>query len=167
MSAVDDIAAVVLDEVGVMETMKLQKLLYYSQAWHLAIFGTEAFHEELQAWAQGPVVYDVWDRHRNQRYVRVWPRGKREGRCGREYCVGSVTVDLAARKAASMGRASCCEVRARELERARDEVQAVLRAVNGKGTILGLDVVGWAALGGEVGERFCAVFEHLHPDYGD
>lgn len=36
--------------------LKLQKLLYYCQAWHLAIFETPLFSEEIEAWAHGPVV---------------------------------------------------------------------------------------------------------------
>ena len=35
--------------------MKLQKLLYYAQAWHLAWEGKALFEERLEAWAQGPV----------------------------------------------------------------------------------------------------------------
>ena len=36
--------------------LKLQKLLYYTQAWHLAIFKEPIFDEEIEAWAHGPVI---------------------------------------------------------------------------------------------------------------
>ena len=36
--------------------LKLQKLLYYSQGAHLALFGKRLFPEEIQAWEHGPVV---------------------------------------------------------------------------------------------------------------
>jgi uncharacterized phage-associated protein len=36
--------------------LKLQKLLYYAQGFHLAIYGTELFPEEIEAWEYGPVV---------------------------------------------------------------------------------------------------------------
>ena len=36
--------------------LKLQKLVYYAQAWHLAIHGTSLFEEDFQAWVHGPVV---------------------------------------------------------------------------------------------------------------
>lgn len=36
-------------------TMKLQKLLYLSQGWHLAITGSPLFAEEFEAWPSGPV----------------------------------------------------------------------------------------------------------------
>lgn len=42
--------------------LKLQKLLYYCQAWHLAIFDEELFEEEIQAWAHGPVIPSQYNR---------------------------------------------------------------------------------------------------------
>ncbi len=36
--------------------LKLQKLLYYCQAWHLTIFGNVLFDEKIEAWAHGPVI---------------------------------------------------------------------------------------------------------------
>jgi uncharacterized phage-associated protein len=35
---------------------KLQKLLYYAQAWSLALNGKPIFSEEIEAWIHGPVV---------------------------------------------------------------------------------------------------------------
>jgi uncharacterized phage-associated protein len=40
--------------------VKLHKLLYYVQGWHLATTGDPLFREPIQAWANGPVVADVW-----------------------------------------------------------------------------------------------------------
>lgn len=40
--------------------LKLQKLLYYAQGQHLAVYGTPLFDEEIQAWAHGPVVPSVY-----------------------------------------------------------------------------------------------------------
>ena len=42
--------------------LKLQVLLYFSEAWSLAAFDRELFDEEIQGWEHGPVVYSVWDR---------------------------------------------------------------------------------------------------------
>lgn len=47
--------------------LKLQKLLYYVQGWHLALLGKPAFDEPLQAWVHGPVqpgVYHEFKRYR-------------------------------------------------------------------------------------------------------
>jgi uncharacterized phage-associated protein len=42
--------------------LKLQKILYYCQAWHLTIFDKELFSENIQAWAHGPVVPSQYKR---------------------------------------------------------------------------------------------------------
>jgi uncharacterized phage-associated protein len=40
--------------------LRLQKLLYYAQSWHLAAFGAPLFAERIEAWKLGPVVRDVY-----------------------------------------------------------------------------------------------------------
>src|SRR5258708_34160936 len=45
--------------------LKLQKLLYYSQAWHLALLKTPLFEEEIEAWVHGPVVPQVFRYYRD------------------------------------------------------------------------------------------------------
>ncbi|HEX8391454.1 MAG TPA: type II toxin-antitoxin system antitoxin SocA domain-containing protein [Longimicrobium sp.] len=55
--------------------MKLQKLVYYSQAWSLVWDDRALFHEPIQAWANGPVVRELYARHRGQFDVREWPYG--------------------------------------------------------------------------------------------
>ena len=42
--------------------IKLQALLYYCEAWSLAVFDRELFAEEIQGWDHGPVVHSVWDK---------------------------------------------------------------------------------------------------------
>lgn len=42
--------------------LKLQKLLYYCQAWHLAFYERPQFDEKFQAWIHGPVSRRVFDR---------------------------------------------------------------------------------------------------------
>lgn len=39
---------------------KLQKLLYYSQAWYLVLKDKPLFSEEIEAWVHGPTVRDVY-----------------------------------------------------------------------------------------------------------
>ena len=43
--------------------LKLQKLLYYQQGFHLAFFGTPLFAEDVEAWMYGPVVPVVYDEY--------------------------------------------------------------------------------------------------------
>lgn len=40
--------------------LKLQKLVYYAQAWSLALLGRPLFHEDVQAWTHGPVAPSLW-----------------------------------------------------------------------------------------------------------
>ena len=40
--------------------LRLQKLLYYVQAWHLAARNKPLFGERIEAWTNGPVVKDVY-----------------------------------------------------------------------------------------------------------
>ena len=44
--------------------MKLQKLLYYFQGFHLAVFNDILFEERIEAWEHGPVVPKVWKKLR-------------------------------------------------------------------------------------------------------
>lgn len=46
--------------------MKLQKLVYYSRAWSLVWDEAELFQEEIQAWANGPVVPVLYWEHQGQ-----------------------------------------------------------------------------------------------------
>lgn len=42
-------------EGGSLSHLKLQKLVYYAQAWHLALKGTPLFDGKFEAWVHGPV----------------------------------------------------------------------------------------------------------------
>lgn len=44
--------------------LKLQKLVYYAQAWHLALHGEPLFSEDFQAWVHGPVVPDLYHNYK-------------------------------------------------------------------------------------------------------
>ncbi|WP_242304825.1 Panacea domain-containing protein [Bacillus cereus group sp. BfR-BA-01350] len=48
--------------------LKLQKLLYYAQGFHLAILGRPLFEEEIQAWLHGPVVPEVYNEYKGFTY---------------------------------------------------------------------------------------------------
>ena len=45
--------------------LKLQKLVYYAQAWTLALLGHPLIEEEFEAWAHGPCVPSLWERFRH------------------------------------------------------------------------------------------------------
>lgn len=62
-----DIANKILAKASIFEydepisNMKLQKLLYYQQGFHLAYFEAPLFDEEIEAWMYGPVVPSVYN----------------------------------------------------------------------------------------------------------
>src|SRR4051812_1622007 len=64
-----DVAEYILRKQGPMTATKLQKLCYYSQAWHLVWEETPLFNERIQAWANGPVSPALYYRHRLQYMV--------------------------------------------------------------------------------------------------
>ena len=61
-----DIAHKILNKATLTEyeepisNLKLQKLLYYMQGYHLAYFDSPLFEEEIEAWMYGPVVPSVY-----------------------------------------------------------------------------------------------------------
>lgn len=66
MAAVFDVAKYILEKKGQMTAMKLQKLVYYSQAWSLVWDERPLFPECIQAWANGPVCPDLYQMHRGK-----------------------------------------------------------------------------------------------------
>jgi uncharacterized phage-associated protein len=46
--------------------LKLQKLIYYSEGWHLAYFERPLIDEDFEAWVHGPVVRSLWDYYKNK-----------------------------------------------------------------------------------------------------
>jgi len=64
MTTVFDVADYVLKAVESTTSMKLQKLVYYSQAWSLAWDDTPLFDEDFQAWANGPVCVELFRKHK-------------------------------------------------------------------------------------------------------
>ncbi|MBI1189152.1 MAG: DUF4065 domain-containing protein [Tepidisphaera sp.] len=71
MATVFDVAEYVLQKRGEMTAMKLQKLIYYCQAWSLVWDEEPLFSETIQAWANGPVVRALYEKHRGKFKVRA------------------------------------------------------------------------------------------------
>jgi uncharacterized phage-associated protein len=60
-----DVSKSILHTIGdEISTMKLQKLCYYCQAWHLAWYGKSLFPEDFERWDNGPVCRELFDLHR-------------------------------------------------------------------------------------------------------
>jgi len=60
---VRDVGQYILEKQGGMTTWKLQKLVYYCQAWSLVWDDEPLFPDDIEAWANGPVVRKLYDIH--------------------------------------------------------------------------------------------------------
>ncbi|PSR28652.1 MAG: hypothetical protein C7B46_18995 [Sulfobacillus benefaciens] len=63
MATVFDVAHYILERLGSMSAMKLQKFVYYAQAWSLVWDERPLFEEDIEAWPNGPVVPDLYRIH--------------------------------------------------------------------------------------------------------
>ena len=51
--------------------LKLQKLVYFAQGFHLAIYGKPLFKNDIEAWAHGPVVSDLYHCYKKYGYGAI------------------------------------------------------------------------------------------------
>lgn len=63
---VSDVASYILHKTSPLSAMKLQKLVYYSQAWSLVWDDKPLFDECIEAWANGPVAPSLYQLHRGK-----------------------------------------------------------------------------------------------------
>jgi len=55
------LAEYIAQKTGSMSHLKLQKLLFYVEAYHLAYFGESIINDEFEAWVHGPVSRKVYN----------------------------------------------------------------------------------------------------------
>lgn len=51
--------------------LKLQKLVYYAQAWFLALYDRPLFQERIEAWIHGPVQPELYRRFKHNSYLPI------------------------------------------------------------------------------------------------
>ncbi len=64
MSTALDVACYVLDKTGSMTAMKLEKIVYYCQAWSLVWDNSPLFADRIEAWKNGPVIPILFEKHK-------------------------------------------------------------------------------------------------------
>ncbi|MBV9110565.1 MAG: SocA family protein [Gemmatimonadetes bacterium] len=79
-----DVAAWFLNEIDrdagdSITNLKLQKLVYYAQAWSLALLNRPLFGDVVEAWAHGPVVESVYQEYKRYGFDTL-PRSRRRPR---------------------------------------------------------------------------------------
>lgn len=78
MASVFDVAnyflsRVEVDSGSIITHLKLQKLCYYAQAWHLVFENKPMFREQFQAWAHGPVCPDLFTEYKEYGWQPIPP----------------------------------------------------------------------------------------------
>lgn len=66
MVSVFDVVAFILNKIHRTTAMKLQKLVYYCQAWSLVWDEQPLFKERIEAWVSGPVVRELYKWHKGR-----------------------------------------------------------------------------------------------------
>ena len=84
MASAHDVAKYILEHQGSISTWKLQKLVYYTQAWNLVWAEKPLFQDRIEAWANGPVVPALYSQHRGQFSVSKWRKGDTDKLTDRE-----------------------------------------------------------------------------------
>ncbi len=75
MASAFDVAAYILDLLGSLPAMKLHKLVYYCQAWHLVWDGAPLFPDKIEAWANGVVIPTLYYSHQGIFQITTVSRG--------------------------------------------------------------------------------------------
>ncbi len=69
MANVYDVAFYILRKKGAMTAMKLQKLVYYAQAWSAVWDEAPLFRDRIEAWTNGPVAPRLYAAHKGMYMV--------------------------------------------------------------------------------------------------
>jgi len=69
MTTVFDVTDYILEKTGPITVMKLQKLVYYCQAWSLVWENTPLFEDKIEAWMNGPVIPALFERHKGSLHL--------------------------------------------------------------------------------------------------
>ncbi len=101
MSNVFDVARYIVKLHGKMSAMKLQKLVYYSQAWSLVWDEKPIFKERVLAWANGPVVRELYDWHKGRFNISTPPSGDIRNLSDEEKETIEVVVEYYGKKSAA------------------------------------------------------------------
>lgn len=94
MTTANDVAAYILQQRTAVESVRLQKLLYYAQAWHLATMDAPLFDDQIRAFELGPVVHSVWTNYRGRATItRRQAVGNPDALTGSEQAVVDAVIE--------------------------------------------------------------------------
>ncbi len=75
MCSVFDTVKFILANKNPLSNMMLQKLAYYCQAWSLVWDSEPLFQERIEAWANGPVISELYDLCRGEYFIKDISKG--------------------------------------------------------------------------------------------
>ena len=64
-----DVAKYILEKLGKIQAMALEKLTYYCKVWSLVWYGKSIIVDTPEAWAKGPVFPALFSKHKGRRFV--------------------------------------------------------------------------------------------------
>lgn len=67
----DTLIAMAREEGIAISNLKLQKLMYYAQAWNLAFCKKPLFKAKFEAWVHGPVIPELFRRFKEHRWSTI------------------------------------------------------------------------------------------------
>jgi uncharacterized phage-associated protein len=100
MANVFDVAQYIVELQGELTAMKLQKLIYYCQAWHTVWAEETLFDERIEAWKDGPVCPALWKEHAQAFKVSEISRGDSDELTKRERKTIKKVLDYYGKKSA-------------------------------------------------------------------
>lgn len=56
---------------SLLTNLKLQKLLYFIQGWHLALFKKPLFKDDIEAWDYTPIVKNVYNKYKKYQWCPI------------------------------------------------------------------------------------------------
>ena len=65
-----DVVKYILSKKSKITAMKLQKLVYYCQAWSIVWDGKTLYKENIEAWVNGPVVRELYKKHKGMYEIK-------------------------------------------------------------------------------------------------
>lgn len=91
MAKAIDVADYIIRSIKV-DPLKLQKLLFYTQAVSLVKHNSPAFDDAIEAWDYGPVVRDIYDNYKKYGYEDIPPSPSKPNKLSKEIleCIGLV-----------------------------------------------------------------------------
>lgn len=69
-----DVCAYIVEQAGRTDTVRVHKLMYLSEAFSLVWDSCSLFDERIEAWANGPVVRELFERSRGHATIGSWRR---------------------------------------------------------------------------------------------